>query len=186
MTDRDDDLPDEEFAALLDDARRGSGAALDTLVRSVDRRLVGFLGARGAEDPPGLANEVLVSMCRSVEGFEGNQRQFRAWVFQIARNRLIDEHRRSRRRVTERAEEPETLSRLGGSVELGGDLEARDRVERLLANLTEEQREVVVLRVIAGLSVEEVAEVVGRRAGAVRALQHRALRHLRAVLVEEA
>ena len=58
----------------------------------------------------------------------------------------------------------------------------RERVEAMLGCLTDEQREVVLLRVVAGLSVEETAEVVGRRPGAVRALQHRALGRLRASL----
>ena len=58
----------------------------------------------------------------------------------------------------------------------------RERVEALLSDLTDDQREVLLLRVVAGLSVEETAQAVGRPAGAVRALQHRALARLRSVL----
>ena len=65
-------------------------------------------------------------------------------------------------------------------------VEGRERVDAMLADLTDEQREVVLLRIVAGLSVEETAEVVGRRPGAVRTLQHRALARLRRSFPREA
>jgi RNA polymerase sigma factor (sigma-70 family) len=170
------------FAEALRRARAGEPAGFDALVRHLDHRLVGFARARGADDPEGLADDVLVQMCQSIGSFEGNLAQLRAWVFTIARNRLIDERRRFARRIDARPTEP-TLLPDTATVDLGPDPDQRERVEALLAGLTDDQREVVILRVIVGLSVEETAEVVGRRAGAVRALQHRALRQLRAQLV---
>lgn len=176
----------DRFSSLLGAAKAGEGWAFDALVRSIDRQLVGFCRARGAADPEGTANEVLLRMCRGVEGFSGNEAQFRAWVFTIARNRITDERRRQQRRVDDRPAGPDELPDTGaddaGFEALGQD----ERVEALLRPLTDEQREVLVLRVVVGLSVEETAEVVGRRPGAVRALQHRALGQLRQQLSRDA
>ena len=171
--------PDDDLTELLAGARAGRAESLDTLVRLVERPLVGFLRARGADDPDGTANEVLLGMCRHVGDFEGNASQFRAWVFTMARNRVIDEARRAARRPRSDPVDPSTLwshSADREPVPGGHDL---SRVEEMLASLTAEQQEVIVLRVIVGLSVEETARVTKRRPGAVRSLQHRALGHLR-------
>lgn len=173
------------FPGALRRARAGQASGFDELVGHLHGRLIGFARARGATDPEGLADEVLVQMCRSIEGFDGNLAQLRAWVFTIARNRLVDERRHASRRVDARPTEPDALPEQAATSTALEDLEQRERVDALLAELTEDQREIVVLRVIVGLSVEETAEVVGRRPGAVRALQHRAMRHLRAQLVQD-
>jgi RNA polymerase sigma factor (sigma-70 family) len=178
MTEQDDAW----FGPALERARAGEAAGFDALVRHLDPRLVGFARARGADDPEGLADDVLVQMCRSIGSFEGNLAQLRAWVFTIARNRLVDERRRASRRVDTRPTEPARLPDAPvPDTPLAAD--ERERVDALLAGLTDDQREIVVLRIVVGLSVEETADVVGRRPGAVRALQHRALRTLRSELV---
>lgn len=177
--------PDDHwFDGALRRAQAGHRSGFDELVRHLDPRLVGFARARGADDPEGLADEVLVQMCRRIGEFEGNLAQLRAWVFTIARNRIIDERRRAGRRVDARPTEPGKLPERG-VVDADVDPEQQARVDALLASLTDDQREIVVLRVVVGLSVEETASIVGRRAGAVRALQHRALRTLRSQLVED-
>lgn len=176
------DDEDGLFADRLARARCGDPRAFDELVRWLERPLLGFLAARGAEDPDGTANEVLVRVFRGVGGFEGGQAQFRSWVFRIARNALVDEYRRRRSRPPTVPTEPEVLS---NAVMTDDDLDRigeRERVEAMLRCLTDQQREVLLLRVVAGLSVEETAQAVGRRPGAVRVLQYRALGRLRASL----
>lgn len=177
-------MADEErwFDEALRRARAGEPAGFDALVRHLHGRLLGFARAHGADDPEGLADDVLVQMCRSIDGFDGNLPQLRAWVFTIARNRLIDERRRAGRRVDARPTEPDQMPDRAVAGD-SDDLDQRERTKALLSVLTEDQREIVLLRVVVGLSVEETAEVVGKRPGAVRALQHRAMRHLRAELV---
>lgn len=170
------------FAPALERAHAGDPGAFDALVRHLHPRLVGFARARGADDPEGLADDVLVQMCRSIGSFEGNLAQLRAWVFTIARNRLVDERRRAGRRIDARPTEPSRLPD-APALEVALDADERERVDALLAGLTDDQREIVVLRVVVGLSVDETSTVVGRRPGAVRALQHRAMRSLRDQLV---
>lgn len=176
---------DEEFDRVLAGAQRGEPGAFEELVNLLEQPLVGFLRARGASDPESLANEGLVRVFGAIGGFAGNSAQFRAWVFTIARNLVIDDHRRRAKRPVTRVMDPGSLPEMEAAPDVD-HIDEMERAERLLGLLTDEQREVVVLRVIAGLSVEETAQVVGRRPGAVRALQHRALTHLRQALARKA
>lgn len=178
--------PEELFADLLGDAQQGDPRAFEQIVTWLSGPLLGFVTARGAEDPDGTANEVLVRVFRGIDGFQGTRADFRAWVYRIARNVLVDEHRRRTARAVTVASAPESLDE---TLVAPDDLERvgeRERVEAMLAFLTDEQREVLLLRVVAGLSVEETAEATGRARGAVRSLQHRALTRLRAVLSRSA
>ena len=174
----DDRTSDAWLGPVLARAREGDPLAFDELVRWLERPLVGFLRARGAAEVEDLANEVLVRVFRRIDRFEGNAAQLRAWVFRITRNLIIDEHRRALRRggveLTRSGELPD-----GPRPAVEIDLEEPDRIKGLLASLTADQQEVLLLRVVAELSVEDTAAVMGRRAGAVRALQHRALATLR-------
>jgi RNA polymerase sigma factor (sigma-70 family) len=176
-----DEADEIEFGPRLARAQAGDPRAFSELVRWMERPLVGFLRARGAEDADGMANEVLVRVFRGIGPFEGGRNEFRAWVYRIARNVLVDEHRYRSRRPdlvpTAHHDLPESAG-----VDHTERVGERERVEALLTGLTGEQREVLLLRVVAGLSVEETAQVVGRRAGAVRSLQHRALARLRTSL----
>jgi RNA polymerase sigma-70 factor (ECF subfamily) len=173
---------EEGFRDRLIGAQRGDPRAFDELVRWLEAPLVGFLRARGAEDAEGMAQEVLVRVFGAVERFEGGSAEFRGWVFKIARNMLIDERRYWARRGQVVATPNDELPH-GVAVDHPLDgMDQRERVETILSDLTDEQREVLLLRVVAGLTVEETARAVGRRPGAVRALQHRALGRLRRLL----
>lgn len=146
--------------------------------------MTGFLRARGAEDSEDLANEVFVRAFASIQRFEGVPADFRAWVFRIARNLLIDERRYLARRPGTTPTAHEDLPQAVITDDLTDQIGQRERVDALLAVLTEEQREVLLLRIVAGLSVDETAQTVRRRPGAVRALQHRALARLRTSLAD--
>lgn len=181
-----DDETESWFASTLARAQRGDSAAFDELVRWLERPLLGFIRARGARDADDVANEVLVRVFRRIDGFSGNAAQFRAWVFHITRNQIIDAYRRAQRRghveLTSTGELPDD-----GDVDaMAGDTEQGERIEAMLSGLSPEQREVLLLRVVAGLSVDETAAAIGKRAGAVRALQHRALSALRKELAKKA
>ncbi|MDZ7731847.1 MAG: sigma-70 family RNA polymerase sigma factor [Acidimicrobiia bacterium] len=142
-------------------------------------RLAAFFRARGVEDPEAATSEVLLRVFRSIERFEGGEREFESWVFTIARRLAIDEHRRTTRRPrSTEAPVPDGVA---------PDDPATDALDRLhggevravLDGLTDEQRDVVLLRVVADLPAEQVGEIIGKAPDAVRALQHRALARLR-------
>ena len=170
------------FDHLLRQARSGDTSAWSHLYEELAGPVLGYLRARGAAEPEDLLSEVFLSMVRGVHGFRGDSRQFRSWVFTIAHRRLIDERRA-------RAKRP---------IELRGDLEpvvadedpATEVVDRLtdeeiiglLDAVTPEQRDVLLLRLLAGLTIDEIATVVGKTKGAVKALQRRGLLALREIL----
>ena len=165
---------DEQLAA----ARRGDGAAFEALYRAMARRVYAFVAARGAADPEGTVNDVFLRVFRNLDRFEGGTEQFQAWVFAIARNALVDENRRRNRRVAE-----QQLEAVDQGVDGNVEDEAVDELTahwaiRQLDVLTAEQREVLLLRVVADLSLESVAELLGRPVGAVKSMQRRALRTL--------
>lgn len=180
------------FEVVLVSAQRGDGRAFDHLFEALNRRVHAFVRVRGTTDPEGLVNEVFLKVFTNLSGFDGNEVQFRAWVFTIARNKLIDEGRRRQRRVAETSMEAamESVASAGSGV---GDVEAEALsslgdgwVAAQLGALTAEQREVVVLRIVADLTIEAIAEVLGKRVGAVKALQRRAFRTLAKNLEQKA
>ena len=168
--------------SLLAAAQAGAEWAWDRLYRELAPRVRGYLVSLGSDDPDDLLGEVWLQVARKIGSFSGDEAGFRSWVFMIAHHRSIDERRRRSRRplklvddegrddwagVTESAEES-ALAEIGTS-----------EVLRMLDQLTNQQRDVLALRVIGDLTVEQVAGIVGKRPAAVKALQRRALRTLK-------
>jgi RNA polymerase sigma-70 factor (ECF subfamily) len=171
----------ESFPRLLAAARDGGPHAYRALYESYGGRVCAYLRWRGAADPDDLTNEVFSRAFRNLDGFSGAERDFRAWVFTIARRLLIDEQRRVRRRPVT----VELVAPIGDAI-AGGDVETealtrvdRDRLDELLASLTVDQREVIALRIIADLPIDRVASVLGKEPATVKALQHRGIAALR-------
>lgn len=182
-----DSLSAAAFDSILDAARSGVQWAWTRLLEDIDPVLRGYLRQQGAHDPDDLAGETWLHVARGVEGFDGDYQAFRSWVFMIAHHRIIDE-RRKRRRRPENLEEDATLdtsapSSRSAEAEAMDSLE-HDGMEALLDRLSPSQREVVLLRVIAGFGITEIAEIMGKKPGAIQALQHRAFRRLRKILQE--
>lgn len=174
---------DETLAA----AQSGDGRAFATLYEMFDRRVHAFVSVRGEPDPDGTVNEVFLKVFTNLGDFQGNEAQFAAWVFTIARHTVIDGARRRHRRVEETALEAGESRAPAGDVE--SDAAARlgdDWIVEQLSSLTPDQRDVVVLRVVADLTLEDVADVLGKRVGAVKAIQRRAFRTLARNLDAEA
>lgn len=119
-------------------------------------------------DPEDLTGDVFVSVTEKLGGFRGDDGAVRRWVFTIAHNRRVDEIRRAQRRPETLSPEPDSPS-THDSTPLDPDLVAA------LERLTDDQRDVVVLRYVGDLSLRDVARITGRRLGAVKMLQARAL-----------
>lgn len=169
------DMSGEEFGAVLDAARAGGEWAIAALYDQLAPSVARYLRAQVGQDAEDVASETWLSVARGLTTFTGDQDAFRAWVFTIAKRRVVDHLRSRGRRRTAPAEvgvEPSAEdTALAGRI---GDEAAR----RIVALLPADQAQVVLLRVVAGLPVEEVARIMGRRPGTIRVLQHRALRRL--------
>ena len=177
---------DETFPQVLAAAREGAEWAWVRLYRELAPPLLGYLGARGSAEPDDLAGEVFLQVVRDLRTFEGDGRDFRAWVFTVAHHRLVDDARRRARRPADSVAEvmePEPVTEdTVGQVDRALALE---RVRRLIGQLAPDQRDVLLLRVLGGLTVAEVAQVVGKSTGAVKALQRRGLLRVKQALAEE-
>jgi RNA polymerase sigma-70 factor (ECF subfamily) len=134
-----------------------------------------------AED---LASDVMLKMLESIKNYKFKGLPFSAWVFRIARNRLIDLHRRRKRRGEVDLSES-LASTLASPQSMAERALERGQLQVAFKYLTDEQRQVIVLKFIEGFDNRSVGAIMGRSEGAIKSLQHRALGALRRVLYEE-
>jgi RNA polymerase sigma factor (sigma-70 family) len=177
----------EEFGALLEAAREGHDDSWATIYRWLAPAVLGYLKANAGPEPEDTLSEVFLQVARDLPRFDGDERQFRAWVFTIAHHRLIDSRRSSARRPAESVAEPpepETSWEPDAAEQALAEIGAEE-VHRILATLTEDQRAVLLLRVLGDLSVDDVARALGKRPGAIKALQRRGLAAARRELASE-
>ena len=171
---------------MLAAAQEGDEGAFSVLWRDGNPALLRYLRVIAPESAEYVAAETWVSVVRWLSRFQGAEAAWRAWLFTTARRRVVDDGRRRSRR-------PESPVAEVGSGEAAS---APDAAELALENLSTRaaiaavsslpplQAEVIMLRVVAGLDTEAVADLVGRSPGAVRVAAHRGLRRLAQVLAE--
>ena len=171
----------ESFGEVLEGARHGDEHAFTRLYRDVNPALLRYFGAQAPSEAEDLASETWEALARGLGSFEGTESAFRGWIFTIAHRRLV-QHWRSGSRRPARAVDPTGFDLLVGAADTENEaLESAEGIaaaRALTAALSFDQAQVVLLRVLGGLSVEEVANAIGKRPGTVRVLQHRALRRL--------
>ncbi|MFD0813601.1 RNA polymerase sigma factor ShbA [Amycolatopsis umgeniensis] len=173
-------------------AGQGDRRALDHLLATIRPLVIRYCRARigrqertyaSADD---VAQEVCVAILRALPTYRERGRPFLAFVYGIAQHKVADARRAAARNRTEPvAEVPDGVSESVGPEQQALHNELSDRMGELLRILPDKQREIVVLRIVVGLSAEETAGVVGSTAGAVRVAQHRALTRLRKILTDE-
>lgn len=135
---------------------------------------------QAAED---LASDVMLKMIESIRSYKFKGLPFGAWVFRIARNRLIDLHRRRKRRGE--VDLSETLAgTLASPQSMAERALERGQLQIAMKHLTEEQRQVIVLKFIQGFDNRSIGRIMGRSEGAIKSLQHRALHALRRVVYQ--
>ncbi len=169
----------QPFEEVLAGAKRGEEWAWDQIYHSVSGQLVGYLTIKGSPEPEDQASETLLQVARNIASFQGDEDSFRSWIFVIAHRRMIDSRRRFGRRLPTAELELEHQGELGDVEEEALSSLSTEQVTRLLEILTDEQREVIVLRTLADLSLEQTAEVMGKRVGSIKAMQRRAIARLR-------
>jgi RNA polymerase sigma-70 factor (ECF subfamily) len=164
----------------LDRARRGDEAGFLELYRSWQPRLLRYLRIRESDAADDLAAETWLQVVRDLPRFGGDADEFRRWLFTIARHRAVDAGRREARTPVVLVEDVTTLY---DEPAPPLDEQALERITTARAiavvrSLPPAQADMVGLRVLAGLDVGTVAEIVGRTPGAVRVAVHRALQVL--------
>lgn len=175
-----------EFRAALDRAKRGQGDGYQWLYKTYNRRVGALVRSEACPDPDEVVNTVFFKAFRSLDRFVGNEANFASYLYQIARFQIIDERRARSRRVDTSVDPESALLELAdgesGPDHVAEQVDANRRINDLLDALTAEQREVIVLRVIFGLSGPEAAEALDKPVGAIRSLQNRAEARLRGMV----
>jgi RNA polymerase sigma-70 factor (ECF subfamily) len=176
----------DELDAALRDVRQGGQDGASRLFRALHPSLLRYLRHQVQGVAEDLAAETWLAAVRTLPTFEGDARDFRALLFAVARRRVVDHYRRMGRRpiVVPLEAAGDAASRDDPSETVEAALSSEKAITALTSALPADQAEVIVLRVVADLSVEEVARIMERSAGAVRVLQHRALRRLRTTVAE--
>ena len=168
------------FDDVLAAARTGAAWAFEVLYRDLAPVVTGYLRLHGAVEPDDLASETFIGVFTGLAGFSGDEDALRSWVFTIAHRRLIDDWRKRSRRPQVTDHETDLALLAGGDAEDDALIRVgTEDVHRMCAGLPDDQRSVLLLRVLADLTVEQVAGVMGRSVGSVKALQRRGLRTLR-------
>ena len=167
------------FGVTLASARTGDDAAFACIFRDVQPALLRYLRLITAE-PEDVAGETWVQVVTGLRRFRGEEQDFRAWLFTIARNRAADAGRSRHRRpavpldLTDAAQQLTAPDTADQALEAASTQAAMD----LIKSLPREQAEIIMLRVVAGLDTGDVAKILGETPGAVRVSAHRGLRRL--------
>ena len=188
-------MDERGFTDLLDRARSGDEVAFAHVYREVHPRLLRYLKVQAPDRAEDVASETWLQVTRSLARFDGGPAQFRAWVFTIARSKLVDAVRRERKvqlRLVYDTAELEWYA-TGSAQDFDDPVLATAEEEEstrwavaLIRTLPPDQADVVLLRVLVGLDNAEVAAIVHKSPGAVRVLAHRGLKRLARTLGTEA
>jgi RNA polymerase sigma-70 factor, ECF subfamily len=176
---------------LTELAMRGQPAAIETLLRQIRPMVVRYCRARlgrisghyhAADD---VAQEVCIAVLSALPRYQDMGRPFASFVFGIASHKVADAMRSAARTAIPTEDLPDGPDDRPGPEETVVAYIEAERARALLARLPVHQRELIVLRVLSGMTAEETGHVLGMSAGAVRVAQHRALARLRAIALEE-
>ncbi|NMN96205.1 sigma-70 family RNA polymerase sigma factor [Antrihabitans stalactiti] len=176
----------EELDSAVAAAAQGDRASLSLVLEIVRPLVVRYCRARvgsaerGQLSADDVAQEVCLAVMTALPRYQDQGRPFMAFVYGIASHKVADAHRNAgRNKADPMAEVPDVISTDNGPEQQALDSEASRQMNDLLSTLPEKHREILILRLVVGLSAEETAAAVGSTAGAVRVAQHRAIAKLK-------
>jgi RNA polymerase sigma-70 factor, ECF subfamily len=176
-----------DFGDYLRAAKEGDGDAFASIWREFHPPLLRYLKVKAAPEAEDLAADTWHRVIRALPQFDGDEDHFRGWLYTSARNRLTDWYRASERRLS--TVDRSVLVTMPATNYVDSEAEERSSTDdalALIAQLPPDQAEAVMLRVVAGLDVASVAQIMERTSGSVRVLCHRGLRRLELILEEGA
>jgi RNA polymerase sigma-70 factor, ECF subfamily len=174
----------DDFARVLAGAQGGSEDEFAVLWRDANPALLRYLRVLAPEGAEDIAAETWVHVVRGLARFTGDEAAWRAWLFTTARRRLFDQARMRKRHPVEPLEEVSLaeVPRTADTAQVALDNIATEAALALLAQLPPLQAEVIMLRVVAGMDTEAVADLLGKTPGNVRVMAHRGLKRLGTLL----
>lgn len=181
-------MEEADLRGVVRRASRGDEEAAARLFDEYYPRVYRYAAARLGPGPTAedAASETFAKVVREIERFKWRGAGFEGWLFRIARNAIVDIQRRAgRETLTEELVEPREPSHDGSPEAVFAGIETATELRAVLDELPPEQREVLLLRFGAGLDTNETGRAMGRNANAIRQLQLRALRNIRAMIPEK-
>jgi RNA polymerase sigma-70 factor (ECF subfamily) len=176
----------EELGSAVAAAAQGDRTALARVLASIRPLVVRYCRARvgsaerGQLSADDVAQEVCLAVMTALPRYQDQGRPFMAFVYGIAAHKVADAHRNSaRNRADPVADVPEVMSLDDSPEEHALNSEASRQMKDLLGTLPEKQREILIMRLVMGMSAEETASALGSTAGAIRVAQHRAIAKLK-------
>lgn len=169
-----------EEQRLIQRAQAGDTDAFAALYREHVQVIYRYIAYR-VNDPQlaeDLTGDVFVRALEGLDRYRDQGRPWLAWLYRIAHARVVDHYRQRRRRPDESDIDAEPLSVTPDMDENLLRQQAARELRRMIAQLTPDQQQVVILRFIEGYKVETVARLMGKQPNAIKQLQHRALRSL--------
>ena len=164
-------------------AQDGDVAALNTIYRALAPAVHGYLCSKGVDDAEAATSDVFLGLFAQLGHVRGGATGLRKLTFSIAHARMVDEYRTRQRRPTTLRWTPENDNRREPSAEQDAEVnESTRRVMRMLDRLPPDQREVLVLRILGDLTIDQISEIMGRSRGAVKQLQRRGMVTLRGIV----
>ncbi len=169
---------------IIREAKKGNagsfGVLYDHYIPQIYRFI--FMKVSHKQEAEDLAHEVFLSAWQNIDNFDYIGHPFSSWLYQIARNRIIDHYRTRKETVTlESVSEDE--------FEISDALEQRldqkkemVKVKEAIQQLNDDQQNIIILRYIEDLGPDEIAEIINKSEGAVRLMQHRAIQNLKKIL----
>ncbi|HEX9336991.1 MAG TPA: RNA polymerase sigma factor [Pseudonocardiaceae bacterium] len=158
----------------------GDDAAFSALYTAVQPGLLRYLRVLVGQDAEDVASEAWLQIVRDLRSYRGEGAGFRAWAASIARHRAMDHLRRQSRRPAQHipVEQLEHVADAQDTAIRAVEMVSTEAALALIATLPRDQAEAVLLRVVVGLDAQAAAQVLGKRAGAVRTSAYRGLRRL--------
>ncbi|MCL5077524.1 MAG: sigma-70 family RNA polymerase sigma factor [Actinobacteria bacterium] len=174
-----------ELEVAIESAKQGNDQGIVTLFRSFNPQLLRFLKNQAPNQYEDIASETWLAIAKGIANFNGNPHDFRSWMFSIARRKLVDHYRTAGKskiafeNLRTRFSQEQSLNEADSSSEAAiSNLSAESAIEELVNQLPPHHAEVLLLRILGELSVEEVAKIVEKSPEAVRVIQYRALNSL--------
>jgi RNA polymerase sigma factor (sigma-70 family) len=174
-----DTLAEEHIEIFADTAGADPAVLFGAVYRTLSGAVLGYLKARGVDDPEAVTQDVFLAFYPKIGELTGGLQGAKSLVFSIAHARMVDYYRRVERRPDFTPYDPLQDSRSTASAEDHALGHAGGSAAYLLEGLSEDHREVLALRVVADLSIEQVAGIMGKSQGAIKQLQRRALQNLK-------
>src|SRR5579884_1622348 len=176
----------DRISDLVERASKGSGEAFGQLYTIYVDRIYNYIYYKTghSSDAEDLTEQVFIKAWEAIRRFRFEGKPFAAWLFKVARNVVID-HYRTRKSNSDLSEVISAIAHEGDTEDLAQWRASAQLLMSTIRRLTDEQQQVILLKFIDGMDNTEISATMGKKEGAIRALQYRALLALQRILQDE-